>query len=422
VEAALKSLPHNLPDTYIRILERIEAQPQYMRDLALNCLTWTIYARRPLSTEELQHALAIDSKCTAQQDLQLDSPQVILEACGNLLEETNGSIRPIHYTVQEFFTPTVHRMPQHTIRVQLLDSHSAHRQMGLACLAYIQIMAFGEPASNNYVLYMRIRGDPFASYACQSFDYHISNCDGTPPDIIDRLERLLRQEQTNLAALLQIKVLRDGQDYSNVIQRFNDMNILVSPSTIVYSTSLYNIPNIRQRWVDQTPPTHALHLAASAGLNSAVIRLLEGGYDIDEKDRSGSTSLYYSCLNGDLDILQILIGKDADVNAQGGHFGSALQAASTVGHEQIVKLLLDKGADVNAQGGEFGSALQAASAGGYEQIVKLLLDKGADVNAQGEDYGSALQAASEGGHEQIVKLLLDKGAENAHGGLDINAF
>jgi ankyrin repeat protein len=44
-----------------------------------------------------------------------------------------------------------------------------------------------------------------------------------------------------------------------------------------------------------------------------------------------------------------------------------------------VKLLLDKGADVNAQGGFYGNALQAASCRGHKQVVKLLLDKGADV-------------------------------------------
>jgi ankyrin repeat protein len=48
-----------------------------------------------------------------------------------------------------------------------------------------------------------------------------------------------------------------------------------------------------------------------------------------------------------------------------------------------VTLLLEKGADVNAQGGYFGNALQAASSGGHDSVVTLLLDKGADVNAQG---------------------------------------
>jgi ankyrin repeat protein len=60
----------------------------------------------------------------------------------------------------------------------------------------------------------------------------------------------------------------------------------------------------------------------------------------------------------------------------------------------IVKVLLEKGAEVNAQGGEYGNALQAASFGGHEAIVKVLLEKGAEVNAQGGIYGNALQAAS----------------------------
>jgi ankyrin repeat protein len=44
---------------------------------------------------------------------------------------------------------------------------------------------------------------------------------------------------------------------------------------------------------------------------------------------------------------------------------------------------LRRGADVNAQGGQYGNALQAASNGGHKEIVKLLLERGADVNAQG---------------------------------------
>jgi ankyrin repeat domain-containing protein 50 len=42
----------------------------------------------------------------------------------------------------------------------------------------------------------------------------------------------------------------------------------------------------------------------------------------------------------------------------------------------MVQLLLEKGADVNAQG-EYGNALQAALAKVQNQIVQLLLKKGA---------------------------------------------
>ncbi|KAK2122365.1 hypothetical protein NOF04DRAFT_1338029 [Fusarium oxysporum II5] len=39
------------------------------------------------------------------------------------------------------------------------------------------------------------------------------------------------------------------------------------------------------------------------------------------------------------------------------------------------ELLLERGADVNAQGGKCGTALQAASSGGHETIVQLLLER-----------------------------------------------
>jgi hypothetical protein len=87
------------------------------------------------------------------------------------------------------------------------------------------------------------------------------------------------------------------------MERFNRMDFLVTASTVVYSTSLYSIPTVRQQWVEQSPPMYALHLAASAGLTSAVNRLLRAGCDINEKDSNDSTSLYYVCLNGDGDAV-----------------------------------------------------------------------------------------------------------------------
>jgi ankyrin repeat protein len=41
------------------------------------------------------------------------------------------------------------------------------------------------------------------------------------------------------------------------------------------------------------------------------------------------------------------------------------------GHDKVVELLLSKGADVNAQGGFYGNALQAASADGHDKMVEL---------------------------------------------------
>jgi ankyrin repeat protein len=67
--------------------------------------------------------------------------------------------------------------------------------------------------------------------------------------------------------------------------------------------------------------------------------------------------------------------------------------------------LLEKGAEVNAQGGRYGNALQAASSRGHVEIVQRLLEKGAEVNAQGGRYANALQAASAEGHVDVVQVL-----------------
>ncbi|KAJ3926164.1 MAG: ectomycorrhiza-induced ankyrin-domain/NACHT-domain-containing protein [Lentinula lateritia] len=149
---------------------------------------------------------------------------------------------------------------------------------------------------------------------------------------------------------------------------------------------------------------NALQAASFQGNESIVKLLLEHNADAASDNENEN-------------IVKLLLEHNGDVNAQGGHYGNALQAASYNGNEAIVKLLLEHNADVNAQGGEYGNALHAASSKGHESIVKLLLEHNADVNAQGEQSGNALQAASNEGHEPIVKLLLEHNADvNAQGG------
>ena len=146
----------------------------------------------------------------------------------------------------------------------------------------------------------------------------------------------------------------------------------------------------------------------------------------------------------------ILRERSVDVNAQGGYFGNALQAAASrddgVAPKEFTQMLLDAGADVNAQGGYYGNALQAAAAAAAfaglftnaaKDVVQMLLDAGADVNAQGGYFGSALQAAAAAAAppgatqmyvftdsaKDVVQMLLDAGADvNAQGGYYGNAL
>ncbi|KAF4419061.1 hypothetical protein FACUT_11591 [Fusarium acutatum] len=178
-------------------------------------------------------------------------------------------------------------------------------------------------------------------------------------------------------------------------------------------------------WVKEPGPPRAprLYYACLAGLAGAARDLMTEGADVNAQGGEYGNALQAASYYSKLEIVQLLLQKGADVNAQGGYFGNALQAASAASNPAVVQLLLDKGADVSAQGGYFGNALQAASAASNPAVMQLLLDKGANVNAQGGEYGNALYAASSEGNLGVVQLLLDKGADvNAKGGLYGNAL
>ncbi|KIK60741.1 hypothetical protein GYMLUDRAFT_138776, partial [Collybiopsis luxurians FD-317 M1] len=118
------------------------------------------------------------------------------------------------------------------------------------------------------------------------------------------------------------------------------------------------------------------------------------------------------------EIVECLLQAGADVNAQGGIYGTALQAGAAKGNKEIVEYLMHMGADVNAQGGDYGTALQAATVNDKKEIVGYLLQAGANVNAQGGIYGAALQAGAVNGKKEIVECLLQAGANvNAQGGI-----
>jgi ankyrin repeat protein len=178
-----------------------------------------------------------------------------------------------------------------------------------------------------------------------------------------------------------------------------------------------------QAWMKDPgrPRGSRLYYACLSGLVGVARELVEKGADVNAQGGTYGNALQAASEGGHFDIVKLLLEKGADVNAQGGFYGNALQAASSRGHVQTVMLLLREGADANAQGGTYGNALQAASSRGYGEIVKLLLDKGADVNVG--RFGNALEAASFGGHVEIVKLLVEKGADvNAQGGRFGNAL
>jgi hypothetical protein len=85
-------------------MQRIFAQGEEASETARKVLSWILCARRPLSTFELLHALAVEIGDTEiDEDNFLDTEQ-LLTICAGLvtIDETSEHVRFIHYTTQEY--------------------------------------------------------------------------------------------------------------------------------------------------------------------------------------------------------------------------------------------------------------------------------------------------------------------------------
>ncbi len=107
-----------------------------------------------------------------------------------------------------------------------------------------------------------------------------------------------------------------------------------------------------------------------------------------------------AALNGDLDFVNLLIAKDAEVNKKGW---APLHYAATNGHDDIVKVLLDHSAYIDAGSPNGTTPLMMAARGGHVSTVKLLLDEGADLRVKNQigmtaiDFAKTLQREGRGG-------------------------
>ena len=55
--------------------------------------------------------------------------------------------------------------------------------------------------------------------------------------------------------------------------------------------------------------------------------------------------LYYAAFTGLPELVEIVLSQTTNVNAQGGHYGNALQAASEGGHEKVMQMLMEARAE-----------------------------------------------------------------------------
>jgi len=386
VEDALGNIPQGLHNTYIRILERIDAQSPYMRELALDCFCWMIYGVTLINEDEFRPKTTIGIKelllalATRSGDdilsWELDPPDVIFEASGNLLERRGDFIYPIHYTVQDFLRNHCQEQAEYPILRQLSDRSDMHARLATA---YLRLLL-------NRVVKL---GELLFEDAISFFDYHISQCDVISPQLFELLEETFRGDTPASQRIIRGMLLeRYGYRTADLCPVIKKAPYPLYSSVVLYSTRLYNNPQIRQRWLPDSPPPYALHLASTAGLPAAVDQLLDAGCDIHERFREvfGATPLILASIHGHFEVVQTLIKRGANVNAWGGEFKYPLNGAACNDHVRIVKLLLESGANVRIYD---AGTTQLRD----QEIVQILREAGANVKLRKFDLFENWQQA-----------------------------
>jgi ankyrin repeat protein len=161
----------------------------------------------------------------------------------------------------------------------------------------------------------------------------------------------------------------------------------------------------------------SLMSAAESGRIDAAKTFLDGGANVNEKDKfGGDTPLIRASLNGQSEMVLFLLKQGADAKAKNNQGQTALTYVGTwCISPDAAKALMASAANAKE---EINKALLNAATGPHDPVscpslVKFFVENGADLNYQSSYGNTALILASMWGHSEVVRFLLSKGADTS---------
>jgi len=135
---------------------------------------------------------------------------------------------------------------------------------------------------------------------------------------------------------------------------------------------------------------------------AAKLLLEQPGLKIDALNLAGESALMMAALKGDMAGVKMLLERGAKVNQSGW---SPLHYAATGPEPDIVRLLLGRGAEIDATAPNGITPLMMAAQYGSEDSVKLLLEHGADPNRRSQRDMRAADFAKLAGRDALAASL-----------------
>ncbi|RFU33238.1 hypothetical protein B7463_g3094, partial [Scytalidium lignicola] len=318
--------------TYEEAMERIEGQNKDSKELAKRVISWITCAKRPLTTSELQHALAVELGEPKLDEENLCEIGDMVSVCAGLvtIDEESSIIRLVHYTTQEYFEQTQKRW-----------FPNIHSDITATCATYLSFNEFESgTCKTDEELEERLKLNHFYNYASHNWGHHAREAPELIQKVISFLERNIQVEASS--------------------------QVLLAPN-----------------WDSQSfsKQMKGIHLAAYFGIEKTVQYLLADNSP-DSKDSYSCTPLSWAAGSGHEAVVKLLLENGVDPDSKDKYSWTPLSRAAESGHEAVVKLLLENGVDLNSKDYDGQTPLLQAAGSGHEVIVKLLLEQGSDPNIE----------------------------------------
>ncbi|KAI9367278.1 hypothetical protein BJX61DRAFT_538191 [Aspergillus egyptiacus] len=351
-----------LDQAYDSIMTRVNRQTESHRRLALKILPWVVYARRMLTTFELEHAVSIEVGDTQVDRTKFPRPDLIVSVCCGLItvDDQNHQVALVHYTAQKFLQ-----------RRENMFFPQSNKALAHTCLTYLHMNIFDKISHGRYDRPPPMDGLELYDYAARNWGHHARDGDlGADPAVMSFLRDKARF-RLSARALLELEC-RGGLELLR---------------------------------------TRPMHLAAYFGLTDVIRQLQQEKHALDPTDIEGRTPLWLAIDMGHTETVQQLCCLGAHVNiptasARSHYNRSPLSISAVKGHYTTIKQLLAYGLDPDEKDTLGRSPLSLAAAAGHNGVVRELLAKGVDITSTDERGRGPLLWAAHSGQATTLAILL----------------
>ena len=155
---------------------------------------------------------------------------------------------------------------------------------------------------------------------------------------------------------------------------------------------------------------NCLHIAAQYGHIDLCKRLTDKhNFDVHMADNQGWIALHFSVAKGCFELVKHFVNKGTHIGKKNNDGQNCLHIAAVCGHLSLCKILTDKyNFDVNTADNDGWTALHHSVRRGSYELVTFFANMGTDIQLKTKDGLNCLHIATLYGHLNLCKKLVDK--------------